>query len=259
MWGSANPPKRMDSGWSLGFGLTDPTPHTLNRPVGLFLDLASLWVTGAAMANDMNGGSLKRPGLHLVADELLKLAKVFTSRSEVNVRHCVIPRGQLSQDEDASLESLAFDTDPVANADEAYEVLSNAILLWLWDNAASQDASSPPCCVTLVTSNEKFGPLLTKLRRRNVFVLLISELSGSGDRHPVGLSLRKDATVLYDFNEICLLLERFGLKTSSQSGDSNDGEAPPGEMKMFSKDEIENNSNGWQSGGGGAAGRTRRR
>lgn len=219
-------------GWSLGFGFApnqNQNQPQKDRAVGVFLDLSSVW--------QGPNSTRTRPVLHHLIDELCKLALTKTSRAAIDVRIATVETGLLSQNEHTSLEELAFETDQVASADESYERMSNAILLWLWDKAAahdvylrnpSQQGVSPDLfpCVTLITSNPKFGPLLTKLRRRNVFVLLVSELSGSGERHPVPLSLRKDANVLYDFNEICLLLERFGLK-SSQSSDAIKGEGAP--------------------------------
>ena len=164
-------------GWSLGFGFApnqNQNQPQKDRAVGVFLDLSSVW--------QGPNSTRTRPVLHHLIDELCKLALTKTSRAAIDVRIATVETGLLSQNEHTSLEELAFETDQVASADESYERMSNAILLWLWDKAAahdvylrnpSQQGVSPDLfpCVTLITSNPKFGPLLTKLRRRNVFGL----------------------------------------------------------------------------------------
>jgi hypothetical protein len=157
------------------------------------------------------------------------------------MRHAVVTPGQLRPDEEASLEALHFDVDQTTQVEaesESVEVVTSAILLWLWDQSrakivalqdrrngqhgettsSSLDENNP--CVCLVTSNPRFGPLITKLRRRGVFVLLVSELSGSGERGPVPLALRKDASLLYDWNEVCALLERVDKSLGAQRSSS---------------------------------------
>jgi hypothetical protein len=238
---------KMDASWSLGWGWEPSKPggdpnsppqdhhvhHHQNRPVGLFLDLSNLWVEGTRCRENNR--------LSVIAEDLHKLASDFTTHDTIDMMHSVVVSGQLREREENSLEALRFYTDQVNDASEAFEVMSNAILIWLWDqaraSATNQFKSSPRLdensealapqneevdreldpCVVLVTSNPRFGPLIAKLRRRGVFVLLVTELSGYGQRQPVPFSLRKDASVLYDWNEVCLLLERFGGPPSDDS------------------------------------------
>jgi len=220
-WGSRTP-----SGSLLPPPLADH--HHQNRSVGLFLDLSNLWIKGSRWRSSK---------LSIIAEDLIKLASDFTTHDNIGMRHSVVMGGQLEEDEENSLEALRFDTDQVHDESEAFEVMSNAILIWLWDEALQKqkllqnnqmdnnhkmmEQELAPC-VTLITSNAKFGPLIAKLRRRGVFVLLVSELSGCGTREPVPYSLRKDASVLYDWNEVCLILERFGANQDRLESPSDD-------------------------------------
>ena len=206
----------MDDAWSLGTQCFGTIDRRKDRAVSLFLDLSSMW------DEEKQTGSVK---LGNVLDELCKLAGDFTTES-VHFKHCIIRRNLLTSAEEAALEHYDFVTELVDEVDEVFELTTQAMLLWLLDTRNSNTA------IAIITRNPKFGPLFTKLRRRNVFIVLISELSGCGIRPPIPVSLRKDASILYDFVEVCLLLERITLKSQAKD-DTLRKSVPSSERRVY--------------------------